>query len=433
MKKDLPLAIVLVLSAAFASVLSVMGCLRYQAGNAGFYDLGIMEQIAWNLAFRFDLSFLVRGHLRPVFLLIAPLFRLLPHAETLVVIGSLAVASAGTVFYFLGKRMLGPWPGFFLALFFFLHPGTWYLALFDFHPDAFFPLLAGFAILLLEKKRPWFFLGFALAPLLLKETLALPMIVLGAVAFFRGFRKQGVILAAVALVWFLIASFYLVPHFNLAGSYTRFFGLPSLSWTKALYWLFLLLPLGFLPILRPPELLPGLVHSGLVIFAVFPGYYQVESQYAAQFLPFGLWALVSFMARVNWKKIVPLVLGFAFLGHALFAPTPFGIMFYKAESPFSLWIYRVTERDRTVSREIAEHVPPDAPLCVQINLITGGIPHRAKLWPFPEGLGEAQYVLLDTPTGKWIGMNRDETGGPLRSLMIPAGEEFIRTRKGFLF
>jgi uncharacterized membrane protein len=433
LKKNLPLVLTLACAAAFACVLSVMGCLRYQAGNAGFYDLGIMEQIAWNLAFRFDLSFLVKGHLRPVFLLIAPLFRLLPHAETLVVIGSLAVASAGPVFYFLGKRTLSPWAGFFLALFYFLHPGTWYLGLFDFHPDAFFPLLAGLAIFFLEGKRPWLFLGFALAPLLLKETLGLPLVILGAVAFLRGYRKQGILLFALALAWFLVVSFYLVPHFNPAGPYTRFFGLPSLSWEKALYWLFLLLPLGFFPALRPLELLPGLVHSSLVIFAVFPGYYQIESQYGAQFLPFALWALAVFMSRVSWKKIAPLVLGFAFASHALFAPTPFGIMFYRTERPFNFWIYRVTERDRAISREITEQVPRGAPLCAQINLITGGVPHRARLWPFPDGLGEAEYVLLDTLTGKWVGMNRDEEGyraWALKVLNDPAWEKTYEDGEG---
>jgi len=410
-----------------------MGSLRYQAGNAGFYDLGIMEQIAYNLAFRFDLSFLVKGHFRPIFLLIAPIYRLFPFAETLVIVGSLAVASAGPVFYFLGKRLISPWAGFFLALFYFLHPGAWYLGLFDFHPDAFFPLVAGLAILFLERKRPWLFLGFALSSLFLKETLALPLIVLGAVAFFKGFKKQGLTLSSVALIWFLVASFYLVPGFNPAGPYTRFFGLPSLSWAKALYWLFLLLPLGFFPVLRPLELLPGLVHSGLVIFATFPGYYQAESQYGAQFLPFGLWALLAFMSRVNWKKIAPPVLGFAFLGHALFAPTPFGIPFYRPDKPFNLWIYRVTERDRAISREITEQVPRSVPLCAQINLITGGVPRRAQLWPFPEGLDEAQYVLLDTATGRWVGMNRDEEGyraWALKVLNDPGWEKVYQDGEG---
>jgi len=393
---------------ACASALSVMGCLRYQAGNAGFYDLGIMEQIAWNLAFRLDISFLAKGHLRPIFLLIAPAYRLAPFAETLIVIGSLAVASAGLVFYFLGRRMLGPWAGFFLALAYFLHPGTWYLGLFDFHPDEFFPAIVGVSLLFLEMKRPWAFLWFAVASLALKETLALPLVILGAVAFLRGFRKQGILLSAVALAWFVIVSFYIVPQFNPAGPYTRFFGPPSLSWPKAFYWLFLLLPFGFFPALRPFELLPGLVHSGLVIFALFPGYYQIETQYAAQFLPFGLWALFAFMSRVNWRKVAPVVLGFSLLGHALFAPTPFGIPFYRADKPFNLWIYRATERDRAVSRAAAEHVPVGVPLCAQINLITGGVPRRAELWPFPEGLESAEYVLLDTATGKWVGMNRDE-------------------------
>ena len=411
-----------------------MGSLRYQAGNAGFYDLGIMEQIAWNLAFRFDLSFLVKGHFRPVFLLMAPIYRLFPFAETLVVIGSLAVAAAGPVFYFLGKRMLSPWAGFFLALFYFLHPGAWYLGLFDFHPDAFFPALAGLAIIFLERKRPWLFLGFTLASLVLKETLALPLVILGAVAFLRGYRKQGAMLSTIALAWFVVVSFYVVPHFNPEGPYTRFFGPPSFSWARALYWLFLFLPLGLFPVLRPLELLPGLVHSGLVIFATFPGYYQIESQYGAQFLPFGLWALVVFMSRVNWKKIAPLVLGFSFLGHAMFAPTPFGIMFYRADKPFNLWIYRVSERDKAVSWAIAEHVPPDSPLCAQINLITGGVPHRARLWPFPEGLDETQYLLLDTATGRWVGMNRDEEGyraWVLKVLNDPGWERSYQDGEGF--
>lgn len=410
LKKNLPILLVIVCAAAYASVLSVMGCLRYRAGNAGFYDLGIMEQIAWNIAFRFDLSFLVKGHLRPVFLLIAPIYRIAPFAETLTVIGSLAVASAGPVFYFLGKRTLGPQAGFLIALLYFLHPGSWYLGLFDFHLDAFFPALVGLSLLGLEEKRPWFFLGFALSVLFLKETLALPIALLGAIAFLRGFRKQGILVSALALGWFLFASFYLVPRFNPAGPYTRFFGPPSLSWGKALYWIFLLLPLGFFPILRPSELLPGLVHSGLIIFALFPGYYQIETQYAAQFLPFGLWAVLSFLSRVNWRKVAPVLLGFSLLGHVLFGPTPFGIPYYKPDRPFNFWIYRVSKRSKAVSREISEHLPEGAPLCAQINLITGGVPRRAKLWPFPEGLDSAEYVLLDTATGKWVGMKRDEEG-----------------------
>lgn len=410
MRKNLPAIITFVLSAVIGITLSVMGSLRYQAGNAGFYDLGIMEQIAWNLGFRYDLSFLVKGHLRPLFLIIAIVYRAFPRAETLIVIGSISVAAGGISFYFLGKRAIGPWAGFFLSVFYLLHPGTWYLALFDFHPDALFPLIVSIALIFLEGKRPWPFLAFSLSPLLLKETLALPIAVLGIVAFIKGLKKQGAIIAAVALVWFLIASFWLVPAFNPQGPYTRFFGPPSLSWAKVTYWLFLMLPLGLLPILRPLELLPGLVHSGLIVFAAFPGYYGIETQYAAQFLPFGLWATAVLMSRVNWRKIAPLILGFSFLGHALFAPTPFGIVFYRPDKPFNLWIYQVTKRDQEVTRAISERVPRDVSLCAQINLITGGVPQRARLWPFPEGLEEAQYVLLDTATGRWVGMNRDEEG-----------------------
>ena len=119
------------------------------------FDLAFYVQGLWRLIHgHFDVSVLgvplLGNHVEPIVFLITPIFGILRHPMTLVLIQNAALAAMGVLAFKIARRLtLNPTPALLLAIALLLTPATGYVALHEFHPEA----LAAPCILLMVQAR----------------------------------------------------------------------------------------------------------------------------------------------------------------------------------------------------------------------------------------------------------------------------------------
>ena len=139
-----PQVVVAGLVAAYAAVFIPLSLLRHRGFFTARYDLGNMTQAVWSASrgelFRVSDPDGLRvsrlgAHVDPILGLFAPLWKIWPHPEMLLVVQTLAVATMAVPAYLLARRWLGD-AG--LAVAFaavaLMLPAVQWATLFDFHP-----------------------------------------------------------------------------------------------------------------------------------------------------------------------------------------------------------------------------------------------------------------------------------------------------------
>src|SRR5215510_10844745 len=124
---------------AFAAGFGVLSVYRQRAFSTGRFDLGNMVQAVWATAHGHPLRVTdLRGeqvlrlgaHVDPVLMLFAPLWRLWPSPDMLLVAQSIAIASGALPVYFLARKHLASErAGAAFAIAYLLYPATTWLAL----------------------------------------------------------------------------------------------------------------------------------------------------------------------------------------------------------------------------------------------------------------------------------------------------------------
>jgi uncharacterized membrane protein len=245
----------------------------------------------------------------------------------------------------------------------------------------------------------WFAVCVALV-LLTKEDQALAVIMLGVVVAVRWNRRVGAVTAIAAAGYFALATHVLIPAANggLGPFYSELypgwgnsvFGIaigmvrhPSRLLSIAFehhrlaYYLKLLAPLGFVPLLSPLTLLIGAPGTAVNIASAQPYTYDIRYQYtamigAAAFLA-AIEGIALFRKFANRVVLVELVLLCALVGNILWSPSPWSI---NPES--SLW---TTHRSPFSSAAIA-HIPRNAPVSATFYLVPH-LTHRTAVYEFP--------------------------------------------------
>src|SRR5436190_3736791 len=191
------------------------------------FDLAYYVQALWQLIHgRFQVSVegvpLLGNHVEPIVLLIAPLFLIFRHPLIFVVIQNAALASMGPVAFSIGRLLgLDRKAALLLAGAMLITPATGYVALHEFHPEAF---TAPFLLLLFQARlrgslrAHW---GWLLAILACKENMALLMVAYCAVhAFLERKRPLAVLRAwylwpmAFSILWFFLCTKWVTPALN---------------------------------------------------------------------------------------------------------------------------------------------------------------------------------------------------------------------------
>ena len=191
------------------------------------FDLAYYVQALWQLIHgRFQVSVegvpLLGNHVEPIVFLIAPLFLLFRHPLVFVLAQNAALASMGPVAFSIGQRLgLDRKTALLLAIAVLITPATGYIALHEFHPEAF---TAPFLLLMLQARlrcslrAHW---GWLVAVLACKENMALLIAAYCAVQAVHARKRPLAELRAwylwpmaLSVLWFLVCTKLITPALN---------------------------------------------------------------------------------------------------------------------------------------------------------------------------------------------------------------------------
>jgi uncharacterized membrane protein len=431
----------IVLILAYSTIFGALSIRKHNTFHSDAMDLGIMTQVIWNTAHgrpfevsldRWQDSELVGSylgnHVRPIFLLIAPLYRLWPDPRLLLILQSAALGLAALPLWWVARREIhDPRLRVAVVVSYLLYPALAYLNLYDFHPIAFsIPLLFLAYWALLEERDLVFWAAIVLS-LATKEELVVPVAAFGIYCLFRPkTRKHGISLLLLAAVWAFVSFVVIIPRYNEGRPY-RFLArwshltsaLPAIGGTSndqlgsgveplrfyagAVFVLHLFLPLAFTPLLNPGLLAVSLPSLAYLLLSNEPGFYSVGFQYSAVLIPWLYLAVIQGLAwlerrptqgtrfRAETLALVCLLVGII-VGELVFAP----VRKHWQHGLFSPIPHRA-DLEAAMTQ-----IPPQASVATIYSLGTH-LAHRRSLLlieHYPAGipqerLQQIEYVLLD--------------------------------------
>ena len=218
---------ILSLALVFFAVCTWASYARWANFEYRTFDLAYYVQALWQLIHgRFQVSVvgvpLLGNHVEPIVFLIAPLFLLFRHPLVFVVVQNAALASMGPVAFSIGQRLgLDRKTALLLAGAVLITPATGYIALHEFHPEAFtapFLLLMLHARLRCSLRAHW---GWLIAVLACKENMALLIAAYCAVHVVLERKRPLAELRAwylwpmaLSVLWFLVCTKLITPALN---------------------------------------------------------------------------------------------------------------------------------------------------------------------------------------------------------------------------
>ena len=462
----------------FTAYFSWLAIARHQMFRSSAMDLGYTTQVVWNTlhgrAFEFstyqnapiDLPLekfkrtdnLLGFHVELLLAPISLLYLIFPDPITLLVLQVIVVGlGALPTFWIARKRLESEWAGLAFAAVYLLAPALNGAILSDFHAVTLTSTLFLFAFYFLEEDRPWAFLAMIVVALSAKEDIPLLVFMLGLyILLRRRERRLGAATALLGLVWFVIATRVIQPHFNglPASPFLQrmaIFG-PTIEETIAnalrqpgliFGWLArpeitaylsgLLATGGFMPLLNPLVLLIGAPILAINIFSRWDWTYSEGAHYSASLIPFVVVAAIygtAWLARqIASRAGIPFrrtaeTLAVVVLAVSLFHQWQIGL------TPLAR-NYRppVIGEHHRLGQEFARLIPPDASVSAQANLYPH-IAHREHAYFFP-AVNDAEYIWLDVTSPSFpIGVG--ELNSKIQFLLERGEYGVVKAQDGYL-
>lgn len=222
-------ALTLLLILADVLIVGQHAIVRYATYRADGFDLGNMDQAAWNTLHGHPFRFTNRGddwhgpptrlgvHVEPIFLLLAPLYLLHSGPTTLIVLQAVALALGALPLFLLSLRRLPAVPllGTAFVAAYLLTPEILGEALWDFHPVALATPLILLALWALETRRTVAFVLALVLAAICKEDVALSFVLLGLlIALVQRRYRLGLTTALLSALWVALCFGVILPHFN---------------------------------------------------------------------------------------------------------------------------------------------------------------------------------------------------------------------------
>jgi uncharacterized membrane protein len=445
-KKNIIILILLILS--YTIYFSWASISRHQNGFSGRYDLGNMEQTVWNTSqgriFQMtnpdtgNISSRLAFHADFFLILIAPVYKLFPYAETLLILQALLIALGAIPVYLISKHLFvgddlavspqketdrprglslrNNFPLLFSVMYL-LSPIIERANIFEFHsevPTVTF-LLFTFYFLLIKKTR-WFLIFFFLS-LIGKETISLnlSMICFWGIITNKN-RKLNIFLFIFCLVYFFSMIKYVIPAFNestgghfalrhfeegsgglegIISSYIKNPLLIILNFTNenARSYLFQIFSsVGFLSILSPITLLFSLPTILINLITKDPQFTSLKYQYSATIVPGLIISSIfgaKFITSLSFPRItlIPLITLFFIINLHSLSPLP--IIGVSPYLDFQNYSYPASQKINEWSKLI--------PFEKSISVTNNAGSHFAKrqnLYVFPDHIENADYVVI---------------------------------------
>ncbi|WP_229055022.1 DUF2079 domain-containing protein [Aeromicrobium sp. Leaf350] len=396
-------AVVAGVAAVAYGVLALRHLARFEVRS---WDLAIFEQAISGYA---DLSapivdvkgpdFHVLGdHFSPVTALAAPVYRLFPGPETLLVVQVLLVSWAIYVVTALALRRLGTTLGLVLGLLCATSFGVQAAIDAEFHEVAFAAPLLALAGAAWVERRYTAVAAWSVPLVFVKEDLGITVMVVGALLWWVGERRLGLITAGAGAAGFVLAVLVVLPAFNDAGQYAYTGNLGGESG--------LLETVVAEPATKIGALLLTFAITGfaalwsrwvLVVVPTFlwrfagdvPTYWGIEWHYSLVLMPVVFCAAVEAIERVpRTRWLVPVGVG---VSAVLFVGSPLTEL-ADAET------YRDTPRAEA-ARAAIDLIPAGASVETDIALLSHVVTDHQAYWTGTIGDVTPEYVLFDTGVG----------------------------------
>ena len=303
----------------------------YQFGYNGL-DLAIYNQVFFNSAHGNLFGFTIHpqsylgDHFELFLIALLPIYYFFQHPLALLILQTLVLALSAWPLYLIAKNVLAkPWP-LFIAFLWLLNPFVQNINLFEFHllPFSLFFLL--FAFYFYQKNKFFAFLLSCFLALLVREDVALVILMFSVLALIEKKSIKWIIWpAAMAVGWFLLA-IKIIAYYTPAGSYkflyyyswlgsnvsemvVNFFGQPLNalkhlgSFNNILFTVVLFMPFGYLSLVKPKYLLLALpIYLQIILGGSSNSTIVLKIHYASLFLPGLFIALIWGLKKVErWK------------------------------------------------------------------------------------------------------------------------------------
>lgn len=449
---------------AYGLFFSAVSLREHAAYQTTAFDLGNMDQAVWNSLYGRPLAYTnwdtegtrLGYHVDPILILLSPFYLLHNGAGTLLILQSFALALGALPIYALARRAfraasgrqrdrswrVAEWPALVFAAAYLLFPALQAANLFDFHPTTLEAPLIAFALYFVESRRHRALFVTALLIMACKEDATLAVVALGLYTVLRAawhrrsdpsLPARPAILAGLALivtgiVWFVVAVYVIIPHFNLGGKSPYLGAYRELGRgpvdilrtlltdpakvmavvlipPKLIYLRDLFTPVLFTSLLAPLALVPALPTLALNLLSHNVPLYTLEKfHYAAPLAPtvvvsgaYGTVALLRLLRnRFPGLPADRAAYGLSFIvlaasllyqrGHGF---TPLGTRFNWPE---------ITPRAE-LADEFVRLIPPGVPVSAQSRL-NPHLSNRPLIYLFPK-IAEAEYVLFDVTADTW--------------------------------
>ncbi len=411
--------------AGYIVTITYLSILRMESFSASVYDLGIMIQTIWNTSqghwlqesvnMGYPMMRFWMAHWEFIYVLIALCYKILPSAYTILFLQTAVVALGALPIYWLAKQKLNHEPiAFAFALGYLLYPAIQNANLADVHGVTFAaPFLLYAFYFLLQQKKGLFTLFAALA-ILSREDSALILFMMGGYAFFElRQRKQGLLIAAVAGLWFLlwyqrmtIRALLGLPEFVIMeGAEAHWDHLGHMAQDpfylfkflakkyNIYYFIFLFGPVLLLSFFDPKTLL---IASPMFAINLLSSYYythDVEHYYSATIAAFifisaimGTRRLLGYFDDAGSQRHRLNYLAMALIAAAL-------AFFAIKSNVFDVKKWQVTDHHRVI-KKIMRLIPPGASLSAEHKLLVHTAARR-ELYVFNDNVGAVDYILYD--------------------------------------
>lgn len=418
--------------ALYASIFSYFSILRHDAFASGF-DLSNMDQTVWNTLHGriFELTgtngtisrFSIHADIFLV--LLTPLYLIWDNVRILLIFQSFALALGAIPVFLLARKLFrSNIVSLLFAAIYLINPAMQWTNIYDFHSVAIaIPLLLYTFYFAYTKKWRWFIL-FACLSLLTKEEISLVIAIMGLLLMFLWREwKIGLLATLSGLLWFLLATFIVIPYFSPTHTHWAFlfyqsagseFDLEHLaSAPKQIFFNYvinpddityyseLLKPFGYLPVLGLPWIVltfPDLIINLLSTHAQMR---SIELHYDSGITP-GL--IISLLFVVKYIEVLIQKIKYAKkYAHAIpyifgIGLVLFGLRVNYGYGPLptskSCWCitYQVVQQD-IAFENLLQTIPQDASITASPE-IRPHLTHRENAFTLPDATSSAQFIAL---------------------------------------
>lgn len=381
-----------------------MTLIRFHRFEISSFDNAIFEQVIKSYAGLGAPIADVKGpgynifgdHFSPVTALVAPIYRVFPSAQTVLLAQVVLIAISVHVIAVLAMRRLGTSIGLVIGVLYGFSFGLQSAVEVNFHEVAFAAPLLALAGAAYVERRYDRVVWWSLPLLLVKEDLGLTVAVIGAVLWLAGERRRGIVLAVVGVVASALVVLVVIPAFNSSGEYTHStLGDRGLLTTlldqadrKAATVLLTLAITGLAALGSPWVLLVVPTLVGRFVNDV-PYYWGTDYHYSLVLMPIVFVAMIDACVRrpqLRWATLSAVVVS----------------GFMMISSPVSALVDPQTYEDPPrahSARLVLSLVPKGASVEGDIGLLSHLVTDHTVYWLGTVGDARPEYVLFDVAAG----------------------------------